>query len=256
MNPSCTPLVSIVMPAYNCGPVLGASVESVRAQTYTHWELLIIDDASTDDTWELMQALAAPDARIRIFQNPGNYGTGKTRNLGVEKAAGDWVAFLDSDDLWRPDKLEKQVRLLREHPEGRLFFTGSGFITADGRPMDYVLQIPKRISFHKLLKQNLISCSSVLAAKESLRKYPMPEQKNIHEDFTVWLRILKEEPCAFGINEPLLLYRKSASSKSGNKGKAALMNWNTYCFIGLPFFQKVYYMAWYTILGLKKYSHL
>ena len=256
MNKSAAPLISVVMPAYNCEGTLGASVESVLGQWAENWELLILDDGSKDGTWPLMQRQAERDGRIRVFQNQRNMGVGRTRNRGVGLAKGDWIAFLDSDDLWTPDKLEKQLVLLTAHPETGLFYTGSGFIRADGTPMDFVLHVPETITRAQLLKQNLISCSSVLARKTLLEKYPMPAGAALHEDFAVWLRILAEETVARGVDEPLLIYRRSAQSKSGNKWKAARMNWNTYRAVGLDPFRSAYYMAWYTVNGLRKYSKL
>ena len=249
-------LVSIVMPAYNCAATLAASVESVLAQHYENWELLILDDGSRDETWPLMQKLAERDSRIRAVQNERNLGVGRTRNRGVGLAEGDWVAFLDSDDLWTPDKLEKQLALSEAHPETGLLYTGSGFIRADGTPMDYVLHVPETLDRRQLLKQNLISCSSVLARKALLERYPMPAGAALHEDFAVWLRILEQNGPARGVDEPLLIYRRSAQSKSGNKWKVARMNWNTYRAVGLNPIRAGYYMIWYTVNGVKKYSKL
>lgn len=249
-------LVSVVMPAYNCERTLAQAVESVQAQSYANWELLILDDCSRDGTWAQIQSLAARDGRIRPIQNERNSGAGFTRNRGVQLAAGEWIAFLDSDDVWTADKLEKQLLLRSGRPEASLFFTGSGFMRADGSPIDYVLRVPKKIDRRHLLRQNRISCSSVLVRRERMLEHPFPEKKELHEDFAVWLAILKEEPYAYGVDEPLLIYRRSDSSKSGNKRKAAVMNWNTYRFSGLNMPQSAYYMAWYAVKSLIKYSHL
>ena len=248
--------VSIVMPAYNCAATLAASVESVLEQRCENWELLILDDGSGDETWQLMQKLAERDSRIRVFQNERNLGVGRTRNRGVSLAEGDWIAFLDSDDLWTPDKLEKQLALSEAHPETGLFYTGSGFIRADGTPLDYVLHVPETLNRRQLLKQNRISCSSVLARKALLEQYPMPAGAGLHEDFAVWLRILEHNGPARGVDEPLLIYRLSVSSKSGNKLKAARMNWNTYRRSGLGFFSSLYYMGCYAVNGIRKYRQL
>lgn len=249
-------LISIVMPAYNCEKYLEQAVTSVQNQTYPNWELLIIDDCSSDTTRSLMKKMVSFDKRIRIFFNKKNMGAGQTRNFGVKKATGNWICFLDSDDLWHPEKLQEQLLLMEKEPNARLFFTASAFISENGDPIDYILHVPERISRKQLLKQNLISCSSVLIQKDLLLKYPMPGQKNIHEDFSVWLSVLSEEPYACGIDKPLLIYRKSQSSKSGNKWAAARMNWNTYRNAGLSFAESFYYMIWYTIKGILKYKNL
>ena len=107
------PKISIVTPAYNCEKYLEEAVNSVLAQSFEDWELLIIDDCSKDATWLRMQTLAKKDNRIRIFQNQHNSGSAATRNNGIRQARGEWIAFLDSDDLWRPEKLERQMSVLR-----------------------------------------------------------------------------------------------------------------------------------------------
>lgn len=248
--------VTVVMPAYNCASTLQDAVESVRAQTFKDWRLLIVDDCSRDETRELAQRLAEDDGRIGVLHNEKNLGVGGTRNRGITEADSEWIAFLDSDDMWQADKLEAQMKLAASVPEAKLLFTGSGFMREDRSRMDYVLHVPERIDRKTLLKQNLISCSSVLVKRALLLKYPMPEKAALHEDFAVWLRILGEEAYAWGVDRPLLIYRVSAQSKSGNKRKAAKMNWNTYREVGLGPIRAVYCMLWYTVKGLIKYRHL
>ena len=251
------PLISVVMPAYNCAKTLAASVQSVLAQTFEDWELLIIDDCSPDDTLALMRQLKIQDpGRIRLFRNKTNRGVGLTRMRGVNAARGRWIAFLDSDDLWTPDKLWKQAALAAAEPDARLIFTGSSFIDADGSPLKYRLEVPARITRGDLLKQNLISCSSVMIDRELIKEHPMSHRMDMHEDFACWLRILEDIPYASGINEPLLIYRLQRDSKSGNKAKAAKMNWRTYRHAGLSIPEALYYMGWYTVRGLVKYRRL
>lgn len=249
-------MVTIVMPAYNCEKYLKGAVESVIAQTYENWELFIIDDYSTDNAFSLAKDLASTEERIKVFHNEKNSGVAKTRNWGVREAQSEWIAFLDSDDMWKPDKLEKQIRLSETNPKAKLLFTGSGFINERGEKIDYILHVPERINRKELLRQNLISCSSVLVKRDLMLKYPMPEKGMMHEDFASWLEILKEEKYAYGIDEPLLIYRRSEGSKSGNKAKAAKMNWNTYQYVGLNPIEAAYYMCWYTMRGIMKYRHL
>ena len=249
-------MVAIIMPAYNCEKYMRSAVESVKAQTYTDWTLFIIDDCSTDRTRILAEELAETDERIVVKHNKKNTGVAKTRNRGVREADSEWIAFLDSDDLWRPDKLEKQIKLSEKISTANLIFTGSGFIKENGEKINYILHVPEKINRKELLKQNLISCSSVLINRDLMLKYPMPEKEMIHEDFASWLRILDEEEYAYGIDEPLLIYRRSESSKSGNKAKAAKMNWNTYRNVGISPVKAAYYMCWYLIKGLMKYRHL
>ena len=199
------PKISIVTPAYNCEKYLEEAVNSVLAQSFEDWELLIIDDCSKDATWLRMQTLAKQDNRIRIFQNRHNSGSAATRNNGIRQARGEWIAFLDSDDLWRPEKLERQMSVLRKHPDASFLFTGSAFIEDDGMTIAHVLHVPEKVSRKKLLKQNVISCSSVLIRRELMLEFPMPEEDGIHEDFATWLAILSKIPCAYGVDEPLLV---------------------------------------------------
>ena len=254
--PAESPSVSIIMPAYNCGGFIADSIRSVQAQTVRDWELIVICDCATDNTWEVMQSLAAEDSRIRALANERNLGVGPTRNRGVQEARAGWIAFLDSDDLWAPDKLEKQMELARKHPEGSLFFTGSSFINEKGEPIDYILQVPAVISRKELLKQNLISCSSVMVTRERLLAHPMPGRKDMHEDYAVWLSILADGSSAYAVTEPLLIYRKYSGSKSGNKRKAAVMNWHTLRSVGLSPVRAFYYEACYALRGIRKYSGL
>lgn len=248
------PLISIIMPAYNAEKTIEASIQSVMSQTYSYWELIIINDASNDCTADLICKYEKMDSRIGVLTNPSNCGVSYSRKRGVDSASGSWIAFLDSDDLWTSDKLEKQIELLRNN-EADLIFTGSSFIKADGTPYSWIMQIPTQITYRQLLKQNVISNSSVLVRKELLQKH-MVEGDHMHEDFACWLGCLRDGACVQGINEPLLIYRVSASSKSGNKIKAAKMNWNTYRSVGLSVFESVYYMFWYGIRGIKKYRNL
>lgn len=248
-------LVSVIMPAYNAENYIGASIDSVINQTWQEWELLIVDDCSTDRTRSIINNYINKDSRIRLLENSQNMGVAKTRNKGVMASKGDWIAFLDSDDLWSTDKLELQIELI--NTQNALFtFTGSCFINECGQALSYVLVVPEKIHYRELLKQNLISCSSVLISKPLLLSHPM-EGGNIHEDFATWLSILRDlKISAFGINRPLLIYRIHSNSKSAQKWKAAIMNWNVYRRIGLNLFACCYYETYYIIRNIKKYFNI
>lgn len=245
-------LISIIMAAYNAEKTIKQAIDSVVKQTYEDWELIVINDCSTDKTVELVNSYT--DSRIRIINNEVNSGASFTRHHGVEEAKGKWLAILDSDDAWAPEKLEKQVDL-QVKTNGKLFFTASTFMNADSEPIDWVLHAPSEIGYRKLLQQNLVSNSSVLVERELYMKHEVVGN-NMHEDFACWLNILKSGEKAYGVDEPLLIYRLSKSSKSGNKIKAAKMNWNTYRTIGLNIFEAGFYMIIYTIKSLLKYKNL
>ena len=248
-------LFSIIMPAYNASSTIGDSIESVLKQTYSNWELIVVNDCSNDNTSEKVVEYSARDKRIKLINKLKNEGVGSARNTGVLNSNSEWIAFLDSDDMWSEDKLEKILELMRKNPNGKLFFTGSAFINYEGKRSNYILQVPQKIDFEELLKQNLISCSSVVVSKESMLKYNMPKG-NLHEDYATWLSILKDEPFAYGLNEPLLIYRMSKNSKSGNKLKAVKMNWTTYRTVGVSFFKAVVSMFSYIYRNIKKYSSI
>lgn len=247
-------LISIIMAAYNAENTIEKAMNSVLAQTYCNWELIVVNDCSKDNTVSIIQRFALQDHRVRMLENQVNSGVSKTRHYGVEQARGEWIAFLDSDDAWTKDKLEKQV-CLQQEKNAELIFTGSNFMDEDGNDINWILHAPEEIGYRKLLKQNLVSNSSVLIRKELFLQNEVIGDE-MHEDFACWLRVLRDGRMAYGVDEPLLIYRLSRDSKSGNKLKAAKMNWNTYRAVGLNRMESLYYMVWYTVNGLMKYKHL
>lgn len=246
-------LVSIIMAAYNAENTIGQAITSVILQTYTDFELIIVNDCSTDRTVDVINEFIKKDARIRLINNSKNMGVSYTRKHGLNEAEGSWIAILDSDDLWLPEKLAKQVEFQKK-TNADLLYTGSGFMNVDGKQINWKLNVPEVITYRQLLKQNILSNSSALVRKDLYEKY-YAVGDDMHEDFAIWLQILRNGIKAYGINEPLLIYRLDDKSKSGNKLKAAMMNWNTYRYIGLNVLEAAYYEFWYAINGLCKYKH-
>lgn len=247
-------LISIIMAAYNAEQTIEQAIYSVLNQTYPSFELLVVDDCSKDKTAELVENIAARDSRVRLISNAKNSGVSYTRKHGLTEAKGTWIAILDSDDAWEPEKLEKQIALQKKS-NADLLFTGSAFMDSEGQPINWYLHAPAEVTYRQLLKQNVLSNSSALVRKELYAEhYAIGD--GMHEDFATWLSILKEGKKAYGVDEPLLIYRIAKSSKSGNKIKAAKMNWNTYRYIGLNLIEAFYYECWYVINGLKKYAKL
>lgn len=247
--------VSVVMPVYNAEKFLRESIESVLSQSYDAFELILINDCSKDNSLEIMREYAEKDSRVKVFDNESNKGVSYTRNVGVKNACGEYIAFLDSDDMWTSDKLEKQFRLIKEHPETDICFTGSAFVDTDSNKSDFVFSVPQSVTYKELLKQNVISCSSVLIKKEWLEKYPM-QYDNMHEDFAVWLQVLRDNGVARAVNEPLLVYRVCKNSKSGNKFKSLLMGYRVYKFLGINIFKRCYYMMFYIVRGIRKHGSI
>ena len=228
-----TPFISIIMPAFDAERTIRDSVQSVLDQTYRDWELLIIDDGSSDGTGRAARSLAESDPRIRVFTDRVNRGVSESRNFGIRNARGEWIAFLDSDDLWTPVKLQKQVERIRTDPSADLVFTGSAFMNGQGERAEYILKV----------------------RRELMRRYPMGHD-GMHEDYAVWLQILRDGGCARGIDEPLLIYRLSAGSKSGDKKRAALMTYRVYRYMGLGPIRSLYYFACYCFRSMKKYYNI
>ena len=247
------PKVSVIIPAYNAERFVRNAVASVANQSERDIEIIVIDDCSSDGTADICRAMAESDGRIRFMQNERNSGVSATRNSGVAAATGEYVAFLDSDDMWKPDKLALQLALANKHPECPIFFTASSFISSDGAPYTYTLHVPETVDFKRLLRQNIISCSSVMARREILLAHPFMYD-GMHEDYAVWLEILRAGTPARGIDDALLIYRLSDGSKSSNKLHSAVMQYRVYRHIGLGVLRSLFYMPIYTLNGMKKYK--
>ena len=222
-------LVSIVVPVYNVKLYIEATIQSVLHQSYTNWELLLVENASTDGTVEvLLEYLKAhPDDRIRFFNIPENIGAAAARNFGVEKSNGRFLTYLDSDDLWQPDKLEKQVAFMQAH-DAAFSFTGYEFATADGKGTGKIVTVPDTITYKEALKNTTIFTSTVMFDTKKLTKEEimMPLVKS--EDTALWWRVLRSGMIGYGLNENLVLYRRIANSLSSNKIEAMRRIWNLY----------------------------
>lgn len=183
-----TDLVSIIMPAYNCEHFIEESIRSVLAQTYTKWELLIVDDCSTDNTWTILQAQAAKDNRIRIFRQPQNAGSGKARNKGIEEAKGRYIAFLDSDDWWYSTKLQKQLDFMQSH---QYEFTCTWYEDAKTDLTPYHISRPKdKQNFRYMRYGNEVGTPGVIIDTQRIGKIYMPDFRR-GQDWCLWLRILQ-----------------------------------------------------------------
>ncbi len=249
--------ISVILPVYNSEQSIEASVSSVLEQTYSDLELIIVDDASDDNTHKICSSLRKTDDRIIIIRNESNFGALGSRYIGAKAAKSEWIAFIDADDLWRKDKLAKQISLRDSNKKCDLIFTGSAFMNETGKKFDWIMHVPETVSYKRLLQQNIISNSSVLMRRQDYLKYA-PVNGDIidmHEDFACWLRMLKDGRIACGIDEPLLTYRLSKTSRAGNKFRAAVMNMNTYKYIGLGFWERHYYEVCYAVRGLLKHRH-
>lgn len=244
-------LCSVVMTVYNAEKYLKEAIDSVLAQTEKRFELIIVNDCSTDSSEEIIKSYS--DERIRYFKNEKNLKVSRTRNFGVSQAKTDLIAFIDSDDVWLENKLEKQLKFVKE-TGARICYAACGFIDNNGTLLNRVFDVPKSVDFKRLLKQNVITPSISMFDKKLLEKYPFEADK-VHEDFVASLKMLKFEKIkAYGIQEPLVLYRLTTGSKSRNKFKSMIMTYQSYKLLGLNLFQRLYNLPFYILNGIKKYK--
>ncbi|MCL2357322.1 MAG: glycosyltransferase [Defluviitaleaceae bacterium] len=240
--------ISIIMPAYRAEATIRESIGSVIAQTYEDWELLVIDDASTDKTLEIANAFAEFDDRIRVFAGKVNKGVASARNAGIRQATGEYLAFLDSDDLWHESKLEKQLRFMLE-TGAEISFTATSYINAAGRPYAYVLPAEDKFSYRALRRRNIMSCSSVMVRRDCMIPFP---PGFMHEDYAVWLQIVKKAGQARGLNEPLLMYRMSENSKSAGRLASAKMTFSAYRTAGYGRIRSAFFTLRYALHSISK----
>ena len=246
------PLVSVILPAYNAEGFLEAAVRSVMAQTVQNWELIILDDGSQDATCTIAQRLAEEDERILFSPNGENMGVARTRNRGIAMSRGAYVALLDSDDLWQPDKLEKQLARL-EQTGADICYTAYAIIGLHGEKVRPDYLVPEQATFQKLLKENVIGCSTVLLRGEVARANPFKTEFS-HEDYVLWLQLLQAGYKAAGCTEVLTQWRYLDGSRSFNKKKAARNRWRIYReYLHLNFFRSGWLMGHYVAASLKKY---
>jgi teichuronic acid biosynthesis glycosyltransferase TuaG len=225
MTENHLPLVSIIMPSFNSARFIGEAINSVQKQTYTNWELLIVDDRSTDGTDNVVKQLATSDPRIRFILTDSRLGIPQSRNLAMRRAQGRFIAFLDSDDMWLPDKLAVQVQCM---VSGGYAFTYTSYrrISQDGQLTGRLLTAPQKITYHKLLYQNVVGALTVMVDHEQVGAIEMANEKA--EDFLTWLAILKKGHSVYGIQQDLARYRVVGKSDSRNKFLAALWVWRVY----------------------------
>lgn len=231
-------LVSVIMPAFNSERFIEASIQSVREQTYSNWELLIIDDASADRTLAIIKDFASEDKRIKIISNEENLGAGVSRNNGIGQAKGQYISFLDADDLWKPHKLQTQLEFMRKN-EVSVCFSSYELITENGEKRREVVQALPFVTYQKLLKSNYIGNLTGIYNAAELGKIYGPEIRK-RQDWGLWLAAVKRAEIAKSIKEPLAIYRLRKKSVSGNKFEMLRYNFNIYHqVLGFGFFKSL-----------------
>lgn len=247
------PLVSIIMPAYNAEESIARSIESAQAQTMGRFELIVLDDGSSDHTCEIVEQMAARDLRIRLYRSPENVGVAAIRNKGIELSSGAYIALLDSDDVWDHRKLEMQLGAMERH-QAEFCYTSYALVDNQMERIrgDYV--VPESVSYSELLKENFVGCSTVLSKAELLKNRGF-RTDFYHEDYVLWLELLKDGCTMVGCPEVLTFWRYQRGSRSYGKMKSLTNRWDIYRnAMHLPLWKSLYYLSCYAVAGLKKYN--
>lgn len=240
--------VTIIMPAYNASNTIYESIQSVLDQTYKHFELIVVNDCSSDNTKEIVEELIESDDRIKFIDKIVNEGVASARNTGLDHAQGEFVAFLDSDDKWQETKLEKQINIIKQHPEIDVVYTS--YYRFNNSGIGKIVEVPEFINNKKLLKGNPIGN---LTALYNFKKFSKIRQKKIgHEDYLFWLELFNSanDVKGVGIQEPLAYYRvaENGQSISGNKLKAAGWTWRIYReHLQLSLISSLFYFSYHMI---------
>ena len=246
------PAVSIIMPSFNSEETIQAAIESVRAQTYSNWELIISDDNSSDSTVEIVEKNVLYEPRIILIQHSENRGAGFSRNEAISKARGKYIAFLDSDDIWHEKKLEIQIRFMSERKLA-LSYTQYQKINMEGVKGKIIIP-PSVTSYSELLKSNVIGCLTAVYDQEILGKMYMPLIRK-RQDMALWLDILKKIEFAYCVPEVLAFYREGHNSLSSNKIKILSSQWEFYRgYLKFGIFRSAYYFSFYVFKALKKHK--
>lgn len=245
------PEVSIVMPAYNAAAYIAEAIQSVIDQTFAIWELVVVDDCSTDGTKGIVGRFMAQDSRIILASLDFNGGVARARNKGVEIARGRYIAFLDSDDVWLPEKLERQLQEM-ESRGSQISCTSYAPIDSKGSIERGIRFVPPSISFEGMLTRNFIGCSTVLM-DASLIKERRFDNSFFHEDYFMWMSLLLTGVLVSGVQDVLVLYRRHDSNRSKNKVLGAVGRWDVYRRgLGLTLSKSVASFFGYALNGVKE----
>lgn len=220
------PLVSIIVPMYNATATLIETIESVEAQTYSNWELVLVDDCSTDNTFEYAKTFSLSDDRIKLYKMSVNSGPGAATKLGFEKSSGSVIAFIDADDLWSHEKIKKQLDFMREH---NYEFVCSDYcwVNEKGEDLKKIIKCRKVADYATVLKSCPIGSSTVMITRRQLEKITIPSIRK-NNDYALWLQIMRDGTKIYGMNEVLMKYRIVETSNSFNKRKMIKYFWEVY----------------------------
>ncbi|WP_339213226.1 glycosyltransferase family 2 protein [Ornithinibacillus sp. FSL M8-0202] len=249
MTTNPNPLISVITPAFNAEKFITQTIESVLEQTYSNWEMIIVDDCSTDRTIELITAYSQKDNRIKLLQLEKNSGSAVARNVAMKNAKGKYIAFLDSDDIWFPGKLEKQLHFMQEK-DIAFSFTKYVRITEEGQLKNSISIAPEKVVYKDLLKHCVIGCLTVMLDREKIGGLEMVNIRT-RQDYALWLEVTKKGFPAYGYAEVLAKYRIVQNSISRNKWKAAKRQWYVYRNVEkLGLVKSIWYFLHYALKGI------
>ncbi|MFF2447141.1 glycosyltransferase family 2 protein [Neobacillus sp. NPDC058068] len=243
-------LVSIIMPAYNCGNFIGITLESVIAQLYKNWEVIVVDDCSTDNTSVVVMEYMKKDQRIKYYKLDRNSGAAVARNTAVDLAKGKYIAFLDSDDVWVPEKLHKQIEFMKKNNYN---FTCTSYTKIDeqGNFLNRTIRAKVKSDYDGVLK----TCpgnSTVIYSAENLGKFKIPNIKK-RNDYVMWLQVIKKETYLYGLDEPLGSHRIRAGAISSKKSSLVSYHWKVYREIEqIPILKSFYLILYWIIVTILK----
>lgn len=244
-------ITSIITPVYNSEKYLGECIQSVLAQSYVNWEHILVDDCSTDNSEAIIKVFQEKDSRIKYHRLETNSGAGIARNKAIELAQGSFIAFLDSDDQWYPEKLEKQLGFMQKN-EYHFTFTDYDMVNADGQKLSKYIKCKPVVTYKNALYKNPIGCLTVIYDVDFFGKQYMPSIRK-RQDYALWLKLLKKTN-GYGLNECLASYRTGNDSISANKLDLLKYEWKIYREVeGLPWFKSLFYLVSVIILKLKSY---
>lgn len=219
-------LVSIITPTYNCAEYIAETIESVQNQTYQNWEMIIVDDCSIDNTKDVVQPYIEADSRISYYELKQNSGAAVARTTSMKMAKGDYMAFLDSDDLWYPEKLEKQIAYMKKN---NYAFTCTKYeqIDENSELLGKIIKVIPKTNYNRLLLDCPVGNSTVMYDVTKMGKFKVPDIKKRNDD-ALWLRMLKKEKYIYGMDEVLMKYRVRKNSISSNKMQLIKYHWHLY----------------------------
>ncbi|MBO7600556.1 MAG: glycosyltransferase family 2 protein [Lachnospiraceae bacterium] len=248
-----TDTVSIIVPVYNAENFIKETIDSVLKQTYTDWELLLVDDCSKDASCDIIKSY--DDERIKLFKQPENLGAYAARNCGLSLALGRYIAFLDADDIWEPKKLEHQMKFLKENNAG-FTFTSYEFADENGIGNGSVVRVPKILPYKKALHNTIIFTSTVLIDRNIVSDDLIKMPHMASEDTATWWTIMKAGHTAWGLNENLVRYRRFSGTLSANKAVALKRIWNLLRKVaGLNIFAASFHFCLWAVLAVQRRVH-